>query len=362
MKLPERTTQQRLSAARYQLLQREPFLGVLAMSLPLSLNESIPTACTNGSLIMFSPKFMSELDDATLVGVLAHEILHVASLHCTRRGSRHPLAWNFAADQAVNFILAGAEIALPDDCIPGKEGTAEQLYDALKGRSKKYTLSGDILDAGDGKDAKDAKTVEAQIRAAVCAAAAATAGRGNLSALAARMLSATAPRVDWRAVLAEWVMTSFDGWSYLPPSRRSSGAVILPACRIRTPQPIFVAVDASGSVDDRLLSRFAGEISAMGRDMWVTSFDTQSTPPVFIPCGESLPAGLIRGGGGTDIRAPFAVLGAAEDVGGIIVLTDGDGTMPTVEPEIPVLWALTCDHVAVPFGTSLLLEVDNGSK
>ena len=62
------------------------------------------TMCTNGLNITYHPEFVLSQSDKAIRFVLAHELLHCVGDHMTRRGSRDPLLWNYAADYAINPI------------------------------------------------------------------------------------------------------------------------------------------------------------------------------------------------------------------------------------------------------------------
>jgi predicted metal-dependent peptidase len=51
---------------------------------------------------VYSHAFVSELTVPELYAVIQHEVEHVVRCHCTRSGEQHPVAWNIAADMAVN--------------------------------------------------------------------------------------------------------------------------------------------------------------------------------------------------------------------------------------------------------------------
>ena len=48
-------TMQRLSKAKTQLILGHPFVGNIAMNMPFILDESCPTAMTNGEEVVFNP-------------------------------------------------------------------------------------------------------------------------------------------------------------------------------------------------------------------------------------------------------------------------------------------------------------------
>ena len=81
------TTAQKLTRARVQLLLSYPFFGTLCLRLKL-IPGNLPTLATDGSRIVYNPTFVVELKPAELEGTLAHEVLHCALGHQSRRGER----------------------------------------------------------------------------------------------------------------------------------------------------------------------------------------------------------------------------------------------------------------------------------
>ena len=65
-----------------------------------------PTMCTDGSSIIYDPRFVNSQNDAAIRFVLAHEILHCTVHHHEIRLERDPLIWNYACDYAINYILS----------------------------------------------------------------------------------------------------------------------------------------------------------------------------------------------------------------------------------------------------------------
>ncbi|MDI9404668.1 MAG: VWA-like domain-containing protein [Limnohabitans sp.] len=112
--------------------------------------------------------------------------------------------------------------------------------------------------------------------------------------------------------------------------------------------PILIAVDTSGSVTSLQLGcieRFLDEIQKLGVFGSVIDFDTEvqlvqefgSQQQVCRNSNESTSTRVGRGG--TDLRVPFAHLARSEDSFRLLlVITDGDGPMPTTPPDIPVVW------------------------
>lgn len=104
-----------LSLVRLQLQYRSPFFGALVLYLDTAFDTTgrFPTAATNGRKVWINPEFWQSLTMPQRAGLLLHETLHAALLHCSRRGNRNPGIWNIAADFVVNHLIRQANIELP---------------------------------------------------------------------------------------------------------------------------------------------------------------------------------------------------------------------------------------------------------
>ena len=100
--------------ARAALLVGAPFWGVLSLRLAPVEDRSIRTMQTDGVSIRYNPDFVAGLSRGPLRAVIAHETLHCAALHHTRRGGRDLRRWNIACDYAINPLLAEAGFELPE--------------------------------------------------------------------------------------------------------------------------------------------------------------------------------------------------------------------------------------------------------
>lgn len=92
----------KIAVSILRIRHRQPFFGVLALFAEHRLDASVPTAATDGRVVLFNPEFAGTLCEAELDAVMVHELLHAALLHCSRRGERDPHVWNIAADIVVN--------------------------------------------------------------------------------------------------------------------------------------------------------------------------------------------------------------------------------------------------------------------
>jgi len=86
----------RIQKARTALLLDHPFFGSLLFRLGGRASSEIQTMATDGASLFYSPEFVEKLNSAELAGVLAHEVMHPALQHHTRRGDRNRKRWNVA--------------------------------------------------------------------------------------------------------------------------------------------------------------------------------------------------------------------------------------------------------------------------
>ena len=84
-------------------------------------SKKIDTAATDGINIFVNKDFLLSLSSTQQNALMLHEVLHMALLHVTRRGSRDPKIWNIAADIVVNdLIIRNTSFRLPKDAIIDK--------------------------------------------------------------------------------------------------------------------------------------------------------------------------------------------------------------------------------------------------
>lgn len=103
----------RVTLARGQLLLNEPFFGTLLLHLKLVEDPDCETMWVDGVHLGFNPRYVMQLTDDELKGLLVHEVGHVALKHPWRRAWRDPDDWNIVADYAVNHIVKSAQYTLP---------------------------------------------------------------------------------------------------------------------------------------------------------------------------------------------------------------------------------------------------------
>jgi predicted metal-dependent peptidase len=400
----------RIQKARTTLLLDHPFFGTLLFRLGAQARSSIATMATDGVSLYFNPQFVETLSAAEIAGTLAHEVMHPALQHHTRRGGRHPRRWNMACDYAINPMLLDAGLTLPKDVLLDNRFrgmSAERIYNLLEEEEENQRSSSDAnsesqddsADSGGGSNSSksssseeemdkphtpqtlggigqvldapepengEGETVAEQARdwqIAVEQAENVAKLAGKLPAGVTRSLEAAqAARVDWRELLRRaWSETIPADYSWTRPNRRHIwNGLYLPGVVCEGIGEICIAVDCSGSINARQLGRFEAEVRSIlagqqPRLVHVLYFDTEVQKVETYQAGQPVKLAPV-GGGGTDFRPCFRWL---EERGitpqTLVFLTDLWGTFPGDVPPYSVLWASTGKR-EVPFGQVIPME------
>jgi predicted metal-dependent peptidase len=377
----------KLTKARAGLILDAPFFGSLALRQILKEDPSAKTAWINGAELGYNPEFIKGLTLEECKGILAHEVLHLAALHHTRRQDRRPDKWNQAADYAINDILLDAKFVLPKGILSGygRDESAESIYSKLPdppegngqgdGQGGGSAAGNDPGNCGEvrdypGKDGRPADSsemaqAEAESKTIVAQAIQQARAMGKTSAALERLIGqALKPKVDWKEALRQFVdRTAKNDYSWTAPNRRYlSQGLYLPSLKSDELPPIIIAIDTSGSIAGPELDQFSAEISAI-----LSEFQTGAK---VIYCdakiknieeftSEELPLKLHpAGGGGTDFRPPFEhVRETGENPPCLIYCTDGESYSFPNEPEYPVLWAtIDAYNFTPPFGEVIEIQ------
>jgi len=386
----------RIKKARTTLLLDHPFFGSLLFRLKSRECRSIQTMATDGVSLYYNPAFIETLNNATLAGVLAHEVMHPALHHHVRRSNRDPRRWNEACDYAINPLLLDAGLSLPNGVLVDhrfRGMSAEQIYNQREAEAQpqpeikkstsnsegagrgetpeyegnSYEPTAPLTDGGIGQVLNaplidhESHSVEEQARewtVAVNQAVTLSRQAGKSPGGLARTLEGAAQAsVDWRELLRRlWSDTIPADASWMRPNRRHIwNGLYLPGVVCEGVGEIAIAVDCSGSVNARLLRLFESEICSIiegqrPQCVHVMYFDTEVQKVEKFQAGEPVHLNPV-GGGGTDFTPCFNWL-AEHGIRPhkLIFLTDLYGAFPESEPEYPVIWASTGSQHA-PFGS-----------
>lgn len=390
----EEKTRKKFVRARITLLNHQPFFGQIALNTPVIFTDSIETMGVDGVSLFVNPKFVEEKSQAELCGVIAHECLHVALLHPTRRGQRDPKKWNIATDHAVNLQLLEAIgnadylMELPSDCLadPQYKGmSADTIYNRLpddKGDdggdpgdqpgNQPGNSPGDTGGCGEVFDAPadvSVEEIEAEIKQRVVQAAHSARAQGKLPGNMESMIDdMLKPVVDWKSKLREHFERVFPSdYSWMRPNRRFlHEGLYLPGVEKDGTGHIVVGVDTSGSVSDNEIAQFVGEINSICEDVVpekvtviycdseIQGVDEFEADEDFVP--------RAPGRGGTRFTPVFEEIEKRGiECKTLIYLTDlGSNDYPTT-PSYPVIWGATDRYSTPPFGEVIDVNIEEAA-
>jgi len=360
----DREVREKLITARVGLLLRASFFGNLATRLKLvNADEWCSTAATDGRHFYYNSRFIQMLRPKEIEFLFGHEVLHCVYDHFGRRGDRDPQLFNIANDFAVNADLikhrVGEKITtVPCLHDPKYDGmSSEEIYDKLFENAQKININ-DLLDKmidehldgegdgdsdGDGdKEGKgrpklseaERQQIRDEIKEAMLAAAQTVDGAGNIPAGVMRMIKElTEPQMNWRELLRMNLESTIKSdFTWMRASRRGWHMdAVMPGMKNDEMIDIAIAIDTSGSIGEKMLKDFLGEIQGImdsfpAYKIHVFSFDTDTYNPQQYDSDnlDSIIDYEPAGGGGTDFTAIYDYL-KKEDIQPrrLVVFTDG---------------------------------------
>lgn len=363
-----------LARAKAGLVIDQPFFASLLLGFPMTEDSSVQTIETDGQSITYNPDFLASMQLPEVTFLLAHETLHCAFEHCLTLGEKNHNKWNIATDHVINDILVKENIGvmpkgglLDANLVKQGHGTADGVYKLLpkETEGKKPGDKGGALDGlkKGAKDAADAKAKSADMKVKVLQAKNAAKMMGKLSAGLERLIGEiTRTETNWREVLRRFLSERAKiDFSFARPKRRFlADDIYLPSLTGERLGCIAIAVDCSGSINDKMLKMFSGEITGILEDakpseIRVIYFDSQVLRTDVFTQDDTFKIQAVRGGG-TAFSPIFAELEKldAKPVA-CVVLTDLCCSDFGPTPSFPVLWAATMRGNA-PFGEITYLK------
>ena len=312
----------KLSSARTRLILDKPFLGALVLRLPVV--EADPSWCestaTDMKKLYVNVEYIKQLTIEETQFALAHEALHCALSHFSRRLHRVKLRWDMACDYAINPILIEEGLKPPPHSLYLREYfgmTAEEIYPTLidnendasnelgQNNDQGDQEQGEQSDQGEAKDTENQKlnseqqddgergkgqtgegreseqgsgdslqkeppptpnndeiqSLTAQWQQRLAGAAQQALQAGKLSQSMARLVDhLLQPQLPWRMLLARYMSaTAREDYSYTRPSSRRGEPAIYPRLRSHLVN-IVVALDISGSIATKEIREFLSEV------------------------------------------------------------------------------------------------------
>ncbi len=370
---------QSLSKISKELMLKEPYYGFFLIMLNKVWRKDLPTAGVSKQNINYqlaiNEEFWTGLSDMHKMGLLKHELLHIAFGHLTSFSSfsNKKLA-NVAMDMEINQYIedswlpeGGIRIEDYADLKLDKRAGCRYYYDQLlrlqDEKDKNGTTGNDAMDklldnvaSGDIPDHStweefddmtdaEKKLIEKQVQKILQDAKEQTVKkRGNVPGEIEGLIVVeefTAPKFDWKGYLRRFTGVSTKVFTKKIRRKENRRYEDNPGLKIKMRQHMLLAIDTSGSVSDTELAEFMNEIHhiyKVGVDITVVQCDT-SIKSIEPYRGKNEIS--VLGRGGTEFDPVLDYYNAnLKKYTSLVYFTDGE-CYTSVRPRGKVLWVLS---------------------
>jgi len=370
------------------VMAEEPFFGILLKRTWIYASNDIPTAMTDGIAIYVNPEFFEKLEPKEKKAILLHELMHIVQLHPTRSKKYAvkgvpPLIINYVADAKANQYIYSyvSELRAVKPILPRSvEGafgvrdvekkSFEEIMDEILNNMKKLegwdrgcrpeegSIGGDPREGkGDGpildiptdnnapvpnngkplnegdsgdNDKKSPEEIENRVKKKLRESVMTVKRIGKLPAELERLVNEIAkPQIHWKRLIRSTLSKGLGKsvkrtWSR--PSRKMPNSY--PGKETLKFGKIVVLVDTSGSIGQRELQQFVGEIWGIAREVAevvVIPWDAEAYDPIIMKSDRDIGRVKVRlkGGGGTVIYPALALVDKKfGDAQQIVILSD----------------------------------------
>ena len=352
-----------------QLMIKEPFYGIFLSTLNKVTRTDLDTAGVSKLNINYqlaiNPKFWDELDnDNKKIGLLKHELLHIAFNHLLDRNNfpNHKLH-NIAADVEINQYLTPEYYPTPDILLPStfpelslplKAGTKvyydllQQAYNQNTSETLNKLMSDDDFhmtwEEFDNLSEADKKLIKSQIDHQIKNIAESNKNQGfipsELKDYIDNLFEITPQSYDWKAYFRRFFSSGIKTYTKKTRRKLNKRFIENPALKIKTKQNILIGIDTSGSVSKKDLIEFFNEIHHIhktGVSITIAEGDADINN-VYEYKGKA--PEFVSGRGGTDMNPFIEYFNQNRQYTNLIILTDGfigDNTVKTFRPTLMVL-------------------------
>jgi len=306
------SAEQRIERCHVQLMKHKNFalFSGLFMIGKVSVDDEVPTACTNGIDVRYGREFVNRLNDKQLAFLILHENMHKAYRHLVvweKLYKRNAVLANIACDYVINLQIHDYDPNKYDTEMPTDEegkvmGCIDEKYRGMDsqevflklieergedyGKVKVYVIgtgeegdenrsSGDgegipTFDEHDWEGASEAtqeekneagKEIEQALRQGSILV-----GKmgGNVDRNISEMLT---PKIDWKEALRDFVKSTTQGkdqstWRRLH-KRYLAADLIMPSSYSEKVGGIAIGIDTSGSIGSEELNQFLSEVKSI---------------------------------------------------------------------------------------------------
>jgi len=371
--------QQSLSKISKELMLKEPYYGFFLIMLNKVWRKDLPTAGVSKNGINFqlaiNEEFWTGLSEMHQMGLLKHELLHIAFGHLTSFKSfkNHRLA-NVAMDMEINQYIdedwlpeGGIKIDDYEDLDLERKAGCRYYYDKLNQFQEEKDKNGScgnedmdkLLDQvanGEGPDHStwgefedlseaEQKLIEKQLQKVLSDAKEQTVKkRGNIPGEIEGVIvieQIVPPKFDWRGYIRRFTGVSTKVFTKKIRRKENRRYEDNPGLKIKMRQHMLLAIDTSGSVSNAELQEFMGEIHHIykaGVDVTIMQCDTSIRS---IEAYKGKNEINVVGRGGTEFDPVLDYYNANQKkYTSLVYFTDGE-CYTSVVPKGNVLWVLS---------------------
>jgi predicted metal-dependent peptidase len=371
--------QQSLSKISKELMLKEPYYGFFLIMLNKVWRKDLPTAGVSKNGINFqlaiNEEFWTGLSEMHQMGLLKHELLHIAFGHLTSFKSfkNHRLA-NIAMDMEINQYIdkdwlpkGGIDIDDYEDLDLERKAGCRYYYDKLNQFQEEKDKNGScgnedmdkLLDQaanGEGPDHStwgefedlseaEQKLIEKQLQKVLADAKEQTVKkRGNVPGEIEGVIiveEIVPPKFDWRGYIRRFTGVSTKVFTKKIRRKENRRYEENPGLKIKMRQHMLLAIDTSGSVSNTELQEFMGEIHHIykaGVDVTIMQCDTSIRS---IEAYKGKNEINVVGRGGTEFDPVLDYYNANQKkYTSLVYFTDGE-CYTSVIPKGNVLWVLS---------------------
>lgn len=371
--------QKSLGKISKELMLKEPYYGFFLIMLNKVWRKDLPTAGVSKNGINFqlaiNEDFWTSLSEMHQMGLLKHELLHIAFGHLTSfKSFKNKRLANVAMDMEINQYIdedwlpeGGIDINDYEDLNLERKAGCRYYYDKLNQfqdeKNKNGTCgneemdklldqiaNGDIPDHSTWEEFEDLseaeqKLIEKQLQKVLADAKEQTIKkRGNVPGEIEGVIvieEIVAPKFDWRGYIRRFTGVSTKVFTKKIRRKENRRFSDNPGLKIKMKQHMLLAIDTSGSVSDSELQEFMGEIHhiyKVGVDVTVVQCDTsiRSIEPY-----KGKHEINVAGRGGTEFDPVLDYYNANQKkYTSLVYFTDGE-CYTSVIPKGNVLWVLS---------------------
>mgnify|MGYP006277823441 FL=1 len=370
---------QSLSKAGKELMLREPYYGFFLIMLNKIWRKDLPTAGVSKNGINYqlaiNEEFWTNLSEKHQLGLLKHELLHIAFGHLVSFSSfNNKRLANVAMDMEINQYIeadwlpeGGIDINNYEDLNLDEKAGCRYYYDKLQQLQDEKDKNGtcgneemdkllDNIESGDIPDHStweefenlteaEQKLIEKQVQRVLSEAKEQTIKkRGHIPGEIEGVIvieEITKPKFDWRSYVRRFTGTSTKVFTKKIRRKENRRYDDNPGLKIKMKQHMLLAIDTSGSVSNEELTEFMNEIHHIykaGVDITMVQCDTSIRS---IEQYKGKHEMNVTGRGGTEFDPVLDYYNANQKkYTSLVYFTDGE-CYTSVKPKGRVLWVLS---------------------